>query len=402
MILRRVSDCLSIQDFRGAQKALGSISSEYELIINLVSKLISSETQYFSMEFLNHDMPLYDLILQEATPNIPQSLLEIVHDIQKLVELRLQLIELYKSVPNIGRAFSLLKSFNKVIDKEELSTLKPIMLSVRNEIEVLSGILTGHMAVGIHDLQSSVLNLFFARNGLMKWKQRALEIQSRYNVKSLLQEKLEEMTQRLHIKIGLCFHKVLGAKDLALRHSTEPKVRFHDEIRSSYLACVLDIYDTLNPLNISLIYLKQPNSKFQQGFEFSQTDSVPLTGIRSYPIVLSYPQDEPPLEYLPSIVSLLLLNFKSHSPPLINFLLNHSRVVPKLEELDTYHLRIGDVFVFYDSVLDVTFTHCRLDENYLFVILSNRKLSKSRTATLPKLLFGIYQYLNPAESIGQL
>jgi hypothetical protein len=103
---------------------------------------------------------------------------------------------------------------------------------------------------------------------------------------------IESFLWNLQNKIGLCFHKILNQKEIQKLHFKQPKVRFHDEIRSNYLFPVLDLYDAFDPANLSILYLCQKTEfAFYQGFHCQGTEEFVPSGISSYPSVLSYPQD---------------------------------------------------------------------------------------------------------------
>lgn len=158
--------------------------------------------------------------------------------------------------------------------------------AVKFEISVLKWITKSHLGIQKHDLQASVLAFHAANRLLKKW---ASEMNHR-QITTLLSV-IESFLLKLQNKIGLCFHKILNQKEIQKLHVVQPKVRFHDEIRSNYLTPVLDLYDAFDPINLSILYLNQPGLPFKQGFNCLGTEEFIPSGIRSYPCVLSFPQE---------------------------------------------------------------------------------------------------------------
>lgn len=117
---------------------------------------------------------------------------------------------------------------------------------------------------------------------------------------SLLMSALQTIIEKLYTKIGLCFNKIVGVKELTFLQLDHPKVRFRDEITSSYLLQYMRLTSRLEVIhreihaeNISLLYLISEKQKFSHGFECNGTDYTPLVGIDSFPVCCSFPQDVP-------------------------------------------------------------------------------------------------------------
>ena len=53
-----------------------------------------------------------------------------------------------------------------------------------------------------------------------------------------------------------------------------------------------DLYDAFKPLNMSIAYVSPTaQGRFKQGFECDSSDPFYPAGIKSFPIVYSYPQE---------------------------------------------------------------------------------------------------------------
>ncbi|KAJ3342061.1 hypothetical protein HDU91_000591, partial [Kappamyces sp. JEL0680] len=124
--------------------------------------------------------------------------------------------------------------------------LNPVITVLANEMAFLWYVKLSHACIAMHDFQRQKSRLFALLGDLLK---------------------------KLHVKIGLCFYKILHAKEIAMMHySGQPKVRFHDELRSSYLLPILDLYDAFRPLNVSFFYLP---TVIEAGSARSSTQQLP-------------------------------------------------------------------------------------------------------------------------------
>ena len=152
---------------------------------------------------------------------------------------------------------------------------------------------------------------------------------------------------------------------------------------------------------------------FKQGFECESIEKIPCKGLKSIPVVFSYPQDDVPLDYLPSIISLLLhytrypVDIDSAATAIhprlfmFSFASLPQGMSPPAgsEKLLTYlpHLHQGLALGFIDRDLDICIIFARLDNDYLltFVIrtiilpLNNQKL-----VALTKILQAIARTFN--------
>ncbi|KAJ3304679.1 hypothetical protein HDV03_002500 [Kappamyces sp. JEL0829] len=353
--------------------------------------------------------------------------------------------------------------------------LNPVITVLANEMAFLWYVKLSHACIAMHDFQvglcritqGSILSFYSAKNIFSSWKAAIPNRQ-----KSRLFALLGDLLKKLHVKIGLCFYKILHAKEIAMMHySGQPKVRFHDELRSSYLLPILDLYDAFRPLNVSLFYLptvieagsarsstqqlpkaasqennalgsqmrfmtesqlllaqlsksrssfslgssesklaqddsqsvRPPNlCRFKQGFECEGGEALRLEGLKTFPVVLSYPDEETPIEFMPSMVSLLLnySRYKPHRESLFTF----QQVPADWEAVDgptPYEFQIppGHGLVFPDPMLDMCFVVSRLDARYVLLFatkgLSLSPLSKSRELALKNVLGPISRVIWP-------
>jgi hypothetical protein len=168
-------------------------------------------------------------------------------------------------------------------------TLSSLCETMQLELKTVESILDAHYHVQFHDFQQCVLSYFGAKSGLQEW----IDIEDPgLGSRTGLVRFLQRLMITLHAKIGICFHKVITTKDVQLLHSTQPKVRFHDEIRAAYLEPLLSVFDSLKPMNVCILHIPPKNqTRFRQGFECEGTDFVLPAGIHSFPPICSFPME---------------------------------------------------------------------------------------------------------------
>ena len=101
-MLTKILNSISARDFRNAQKQLVAISRHRSgPMMIIVSKIITLESQYFNLDFLEKHNVLYfnKQIIQSYSALAQESLTRsetssIVADIRKLAQIRLQFIDL--------------------------------------------------------------------------------------------------------------------------------------------------------------------------------------------------------------------------------------------------------------------------------------------------------------------
>ncbi|KAI8928002.1 hypothetical protein BC831DRAFT_450010, partial [Entophlyctis helioformis] len=162
-----------------------------------------------------------------------------------------------------------------------------------------------NVAIQKHVFHDAIVNAYVGRDLLAKWVgfvRHSFKTDAR-NRGSRPLPNLQTVLQRLYkwlsLKIGLYFYQVIHPRQMANALSNRRRVHFPDEVEPEYLLPILEYHRTLHPINTGKV-------RFEDGFVCHGTQDGPdrTYGIRSFPAILSYPQD-PPYEHWPNIISIL-------------------------------------------------------------------------------------------------
>jgi hypothetical protein len=71
-----------------------------------------------------------------------------------------------------------------------------------------------------------------------------------------------------------------------------------------------------------------------------------------------------------------------HAAPIFNYFVS----TPPLDPNDPYQIHVGDCFYFYDHQLNLTFVYIRLDDSYVFFMITKSMMSTRKQTALSKVV----------------
>lgn len=419
-------------DFQDAQKQLSSLVPGINLgpgWLGVLSKLIAAEAGYSEGEHLSLQGPkllviriliktvmkLYAVIikdaqaLQEQVPALLEPEIGIAINVFAVV--RIKMIKLYLRLPSkmvqySNQSASTASEILAIINGNSMDSIMDLKNLVKLEMQALSHFVHCNLTCGQHNFLVAVLNLSMLKMDIRKMIDFANAGVNSSLMKTNLSGMLriyDKLPAKLKPKIGIFFHTEIGPRFSKDNTPSEESFVFNGQHHPAYLAQIFEFISKSGDLeNISLIYIVPSNSGFSSGVPLDSDQSTAVTGMRAFPILVSYP--EPINTYhLPGIISIFQsLRFARQAPAnqentIVNGwkkFLNLSFLISRPESdadlaaaasEDSYHhmedkgtLKVGECVRYYDEKLGVTYTLNRIDR---YLLIST--VHKSERETVP-------------------
>ncbi|KAI9208544.1 uncharacterized protein BJ171DRAFT_489295 [Polychytrium aggregatum] len=273
-----------------------------------------------------------------------------------------------------------------IVDLDFDEYLGELSETLKLELDILQSLCRAQDALYDMDFKSSTLDMYAARTSLARWMDK-LGLQASSNSKEhRVLMWLSVFASATRWKFDCYFYRLLKSSDSLTSKSATSIEDKHVEALS--FRSILSSQCLNLPLsNLSFIYvIPAGGSYFKDGYTCRGRDSYEqLRGIQSFPAILSYPEDTPPMSHWPNIIGVFQDHFElryleGQSRPILV-----QRTVQQRPMLGSNFAKLASrsqlassgLVQFYDEAVDVTYCMHKMDRFLAAVIIYQGRVSNT-------------------------